>query len=310
MSSRARALWQVAEPYHAVAYFAPEAQSEYERVGLRGFWRGYFAGRAAPLGPVGAGVVTACFFGFHPDFVARALPSIWSMATPAAALEARLAGVDAALRRILGDELPRGDPARTLAALADAFGDCAVSGRPLFAANRELDWPAEPRLALWHAATLLREHRGDGHVAALTTAGIDPCEAHVTQVAASGASLDTIKPYRGWTDDDWAAAVERLRARGWLDDDGVLTTAGRAAREQLERDTDRLGSEPVERLGAANVDALLETFAALTGRLVDAGTIPYPNPIGVPPPPLSSRAAGQPPVSTGANGSVTPSGSS
>lgn len=277
-------LWQLVEPYHAVTYFAPEAQSEYERVGLRGFWRGYFAGRAAPLGPVGAGVVTACFFGFHPDFVARALPSIWSMADPATAIDARLAGVDAALRRLFDVELPRGDAGWAAAHVRDALAPSDARGRPLFAANRELDWPDEPHLALWHATTLLREHRGDGHVVALTAAGFDPCEAHITQVVSSGAPPDTIRPYRGWSDDDWGAAIERLRVRGWLGDDGSLTRAGRDARDRVERVTDRLAMEPLARLGATNLDALLELLTPLVRRLVATGTIPYPNPIGVPAP--------------------------
>lgn len=284
MTTPTRTLWQLIEPYHAVTYFAPESQAGYERVGLRGFWRGYFAGRAAPLGAVGPDVATACFFGFHPAFVARALPSIWSMADPETALAARLAGIDAALRRIFGAARPSGRAPKAVARLRDTLAACDGSGRPLFAANRELDWPEEAHLALWHATTLLREHRGDGHVVALTAAGFDPCEAHVTQVVSSGASLDTIRPYRGWSDDDWGVAIDRLRVRGWLADDGSLTPAGRDARDQVERDTDRLATEPLARLGATNVDALLEFLAPLVRRLVDTGTIPYPNPIGVPPP--------------------------
>jgi hypothetical protein len=277
-------LWQLAEPYHALTYFAPEAHQAFEDAGLRGFWRGYFAGRAAPLGPVGPGVVTACFYGFHPDFVARALPSIWSMASPETALAARLAGVDAAIRRVFGDA--SADPARAEAAqlARGALEGSAVAGRPVFAANLELDWPAEPHLALWHACTLVREHRGDGHVAALSAAGIDPCEAHVSQIAASGAPPETIQPYRGWSDDDWAAAADRLRERGWLDRDGRLTEAGRSWHDQIEHDTDRLAAEPLQRLGEKRAARLLELLAPLTARLVQTGEIPYPNPIGVPPP--------------------------
>jgi hypothetical protein len=277
-------LWQLAEPYHALTYFAPEAHQAFEDAGLRGFWRGYFAGRAAPLGPVGPGVVTACFYGFHPDFVARALPSIWSMASPETALAARLAGVDAAIRRVFGDA--SADPARAEAAqlARGALEGSAVAGRPVFAANLELDWPTKPHLALWHACTLVREHRGDGHVAALSAAGIDPCEAHVSQIAASGAPPETIQPYRGWSDDDWAAAADRLRERGWLDRDGRLTEAGRSWRDQIEHDTDRLAAEPLQRLGEKRAARLLELLAPLTARLVQTGEIPYPNPIGVPPP--------------------------
>jgi len=284
VTSPARRLWQLAEPYHALTYFAPEAHQAFEDAGLRGFWRGYFAGRAAPLGPVGPGVVTACFYGFHPEFVARALPSIWSMASPETALAARLAGIDAAIRRVFGDA--SADPARAEAAqlARGALEGSAVAGRPVFAANLELDWPAEPHLALWHACTLVREHRGDGHVAALSAAGIDPCEAHVSQIAASGAPPETIQPYRGWSDDDWAAAADRLRERGWLDRGGRLTEAGRSGRDQIEHDTDRLAAEPLQRLGEKRAARLLELLAPLTARLVQTGEIPYPNPIGVPAP--------------------------
>lgn len=282
MANPQRRLWQLTEPYHAITYFAPESQKAYSDAGLRGFWRGYFAGRAAPMGEVGPAVVTATFFGFKPDFVERALPSIWSMATPDAALEARLKGVDAAARRIYADELqsPAFDDAARLA--RRAVDGCEPAGRPLFAANAKLDWPTEPHLVLWHATTLLREYRGDGHVAALVVGGLDPCEAHVTQIAASGAAPESLQPYRGWTDDDWGAARDRLRERGWLDADGALTPEGRACRQDIEDETDRLAAAPVEALGEDSVDLLLTLLGPIVAGLDD--TIPYPNPIGVPAP--------------------------
>jgi hypothetical protein len=284
MTATARRLWQLLEPYHALTYFAPEAHQAFEDIGLRGFWRGYFASRAAPLGPVGAAPVTAIFFGFHPAFVARALPSVWSMASPEAAIDARLAGADRAVRRILGDDLETARFAEVAELASRAVEGCSAAGRPLFAANVEVEWPRDPHLALWHAATLLREHRGDGHVAALCSAGLDPCEAHVSQVAASGASPETIKPYRGWSDDDWTAATERLRNRGWLDGRGHLSAHGRAARQEVEDITDRLAADPIEHLGTELTELLLDLVAPITARIVEAGSIPYPNPIGVPAP--------------------------
>jgi len=284
MTSSARRLWQLIEAYHALTYFAPEAQEAFEHAGLRGFWRGYFASRAAPLGPVDAAPVTAIFFGFHPAFVARALPSVWSMASPDAALDARLAGIDHAVHRIFGGDLESTRFADAAELASRAVEGCSAAGRPLFAANAELPWPRDPHLVLWHAATLLREHRGDGHVAALCSAGLDPCEAHVTQVAASGASPDTIKPYRGWGDDDWSAATERLRIRGWLDAGGRLSAEGRAARQEIEDATDRLAADPMEHLGPERVQLVLELVAPITARLTETGAIPYPNPVGVPRP--------------------------
>jgi hypothetical protein len=278
----ARRLWTLAEPLHALTYFAPESQEAFEAVGLRGFWRGYFAGRAAPLGNAPAGMVTAAFYGFHPDFVARAIPSIWTIVTPATAIAARLDGVDRAMRRIFGDDLPITDAAGAAAEIRRAVEATSVAGHPLFAANVELEWPELPHLAIWHSATLLREHRGDGHVNALGAAGVDPCEAHVLRIADDKLPLDSIQPYRGWTEENWADATTRLRDRGWLDDDGNTTPKGARARAAIEQETDSLSAELVDRI--PNPRAVLATLAAIAQRLSSADAIPYPNPVGVPPP--------------------------
>jgi hypothetical protein len=282
-TSTIRRLWQLAEPIHATTYFAAEAARAFTDAGLRGFWRGYFAGRAAPLGMVGPGVVTAVFFGFAPSFVERAIPSIWSIVDSERALETRLAGVDAALPALLADASDEA-VGRAVDEARQAMERASTAGRPLFAANLDLPWPEAPHLALWHATTLLREHRGDGHVAALTAAGLDPCEAHVTQVAARRAPLETIAPYRGWEDDDWAAAQERLRSRGWLDGDGGLTPAGAAERQAIEDVTDRLALQPWAGDGDGDGAArLVESLEPLAAAVVANGRFPYPNPIGVPP---------------------------
>ena len=279
-----RRLWQLAEPIHSTTYFAPEALAAFTEAGLRGFWRGYFAGRAAPLGEVGPGLVTAVFFGFAPEFVARAIPSVWSMVPAADVLRVRLEGVDAALPPLLGEHAA--DPAVVDAAagVRQAMEKASTGGRPLFAANAELSWPEPPHLALWHAATLLREHRGDGHVVALAAAGLTPCEAHLSQIAARDAPLDSIAPYRGWGDDDWAAAAESLRSKHWLDGDGVLTGRGRAERARIEETTDELAAEPWRNGGGAGLERLVELLEPLAVAVVAAGSFPYPNPIGVPPP--------------------------
>ncbi|HEY6316293.1 MAG TPA: hypothetical protein VI462_00205 [Acidimicrobiia bacterium] len=280
----ARRLWSLTEPYHAVLYFSPEPREAFEAAGLRGFWRGYFAGRAAPLGRVAAAPVVACFYGFAPSFVGRALPSIWSLATPAQALEARQRGVEAALRRLLDVDAHGAAIEEAGTLLHDALASCQPAGRPLYAANAGLPWPDDPVLRLWHATTLLREHRGDGHVAALTTAGLDPCEAHVTQVLATGVTVDTIQPYRGWSHEDWDDATRRLASRGWITATGQLTEAGHAGRQEVEDTTDRLAAVTIESLGADGATHLCGLLEPLVTSLVDAGELPYPNPIGVPRP--------------------------
>ena len=268
------------EPIHALTYFAPESQQAFEAAGLNGFWRGYFAGRAAPLGAVEAGVVTALFFGFHPSFVERAVPNVWSRCTPATALHARLAGIDAAW----GVHLPdtnRSQLRRVAFILRTAIDTVIDDRRPMFAANAALEWPDEPHLALWHATTVLREHRGDGHVAALNLHQVDPCEAHILRIAQSGESVASIKPYRGWSDEDWIDAIGRLASRDLLDETGQITPGGAEVRDGVEAMTDRLAREPVTAIQtelAELASVLTPIVASLTGRV-----IPYPNPMGVEP---------------------------
>jgi hypothetical protein len=277
----ARRLWTLLEPVHALTYFAPEARAAFEAAGLRGFWRGYFAGRLAPLGRVDAPVATAVLFGFAPGMVARGVPDVWTRATPAAALEARLAGVDAALRRVWdidSPDLPR------LAGLLRRCAGAPVAGRALYAGNAGMPWPDPPHLAVWHAATLLREHRGDGHVAALVAAGFDPVEALVAHVAAGGPQRAALQANRGWSDTEWSAAEGRLAERGWLTPGGDLTAEGAAARAGVEAATDAAAAVAFAGLSAAELDELAALLAPPAAAVVGSGAVPYPNPMGVPRP--------------------------
>ncbi len=279
----ARALWQCIEPYHAVTYFTEEARTAFEDVGLRGFWRGYFAGRAAPMGKVGTGAVVATFYGFHPDFVARAIPSVWDIVEPADAIAARQLGAERALRRIFDVEVA--GIVRAARLVLQATDGCDPFARPLFAANHDLEWPTEPHVALWHGCTLLREHRGDGHIASLYAADVDPCEAHVLRLAVTEVDRSTIAPFRGWDDEDWAAATGRLIDRGWLDDDGRATAVGVDAHTAIEVDTDRMAEGPTRALGEDALAELIGIMRPYAAVLASTGTIPFPNPIGVPPAP-------------------------
>jgi hypothetical protein len=284
MTSAARRMWPAFETYHAHVYFVPEAAEAYRKLGLKGGWMGYFASRAAALGPASPELVTAVFFNFHPAMVARALPDAWAVASPADVVAARLQTVDVALRRLIPDHL--GTPAEAEAAeLARAATDAtALAGRPLFAALRSLPWPAEPHLALWHACTMLREHRGDGHVAALTAAGLDGCEAHVTVTATGAVPRETLQSNRKWSDEEWTAAEERLRSRGLIDSSGALTDAGRALRDEVESRTDTLAEAPWLALGAERTERLLELLTPMARAINVAGGVPVPNPVGVPAP--------------------------
>lgn len=270
-----RRLWALFEPIHAVTYFTPESRAAFEAVGLRGFWRGYFAGRAAPLGPVGPAPVVAAFFGFAPAMAARALPDVWTRATPEAALDARLAGARAALESVFGTT----DVTEAATVLRAAAERVETAGRVLGAANAALPWPEAPVEVLWHAATVLREHRGDGHVAALVTEGLDGCESVVWRTALSGLRRGDPQQARGWTDEDWAAAEERLVSRGWLDPDGAPTESARTAATEMEAVTDRLAGKPWAGSDTARAEEVLAPLAVRVAALLR-----YPNPIGLPDP--------------------------
>lgn len=273
----ARRLFDRLEPVHAVTYFAPEARTALDALGLHGFWSGYFAARSAPLGPVPPEVVTAVFYNFAAHRVAKALPAAWDIAAPHAVLAAREEAAVAALRRYgLADGI---DTAAEL--LGAAARSAAPDGRPLFAANLALPWPEEPLAQLWHAATLLREHRGDGHVAALQVLGISGRESNVLHAAAGRVPADMIKRSRDYDDALWQEQVDRLAERGLLDATGALTVAGRDLKAEIEDVTDRLALSAFDVLSDTDLDTLFHTLTPLTRLVIAGGDLPTATPMGL-----------------------------
>ncbi|AHC25720.1 MULTISPECIES: SCO6745 family protein [Mycobacteriaceae] len=273
----ARRLFDRLEPVHAVTYFAPEARTALDGLGFRGFWSGYFAARSAPLGPVSPEVVTAVFYNFAAHRVAKALPAAWEVATPHAVLAARENAAVAALRRYgLADGI---DTAAEL--LGAAARSAAPEGRPLFAANLALPWPEEPLAQLWHAATLLREHRGDGHIAVLQVLGISGRESNVLHAAAGRVPADMIKRSRDYDEALWQEQVDRLAARGLLDSTGALTVAGRDLKAEIEDATDRLTLPAFDVLGETDLDTLFRALTPLTRLVIDGGDVPAATPMGL-----------------------------
>jgi hypothetical protein len=281
----ARLVWQFGEPVQALVYYAPEVRSATDALGLKGGWMSYFACRAAPMGAVGAPVVTAAFYVFRPAMVERAIPDAWSYATPAKVVDARWSAMDLALRRELGDavESQEMQTAARLAQEAVESGD--FDGRMLGRANASLTPPPEPHLTLWQALATLREHRGDGHVMSLVEHGVRPCEALVLQAATGRSPAEGLKANRGWTDDEWSAAGESLVARGWLDADGAVRPNGAAARATIEDETDRLAAPAVAGLGPTRSMEMVDALRPLAERVMDGGAVPPSNNMGVPWPP-------------------------
>jgi len=274
----ARRAWTRFETVHAVTYFAAESRDAAAKADLRGFWMGYFGFRAAPLGPVGAVAVTAAFWNFAPRMVGRAIPDAWAHAAPAELVRARAAAAAATLERLAGGVvgLHTADLER-LEALAQAAGDRDVDVA-LYAANAALDPPASPVARLWQACTTVREHRGDAHVAALRGAGLSGCAPHVLFAAAEGVPESVLRDNRGWTEAEWGEATAALVARGVLAPGGGVTAAGRELRAGVEVDTDAA----TRRLLGPDAMWVVEVLDPIARAVATSGTVPYPNPMGLP----------------------------
>jgi hypothetical protein len=221
------------------------------------------------------------FYNFAPAMVARAIPDAWRFASPERVLKARYAAVGRALDRLIGHD-QRQTLAQATELLEAAATGCDVAGRPMYAANAALGWPDEPLQRLWHATSLLREHRGDGHVTALLAHQIDGCQAHVLASAAGVTPAEQLRPNRGWTNDAWDEATERLHRRGLLTVEGDVTDRGRTLHGEIERLTDQLAKEPWGRISRQSEQNLLMALDPILQAIHGSKVIPYPNPMGLP----------------------------
>lgn len=273
-----RRLHTALEPYHGMIYFVDEAQQHYTEINLEPGRMGYFASRAAAMGAVSAEMVIATFFNFNPELVRKAIPSAWERATPGQVGAARLRAVDDALHRLVGEHIGSEEMVDAAALARRAAEQCWPQGRPLYAAHSTVAWPDEPHLALWHALTLLREFRGDGHIAVLVDQQVGPCEALVVHGAFAGGVLSraVLQGTRGWPDEEWEAAADRLRSRGWLDGDGALTPSGRESRQHAEDRTDVLAVAPWVTLDDDERERLRRIVGGYSKAIVAAGTFTRP----------------------------------
>jgi hypothetical protein len=260
------------EPLHSHMYFAPEHDEKFSALGLRPGRMSYFAGRAAPMGAVGAGVVTATFYNFSPSLVAHMIPRAWTLVAPEKVVAARWDVARASLTRLLGEEVVASPETSELAGLLrEACAVLSPEGRPLYAGHADLAWPDEPLLQVWHGATLLREHRGDGHIAALLHADLNGLEALITHTATGrGFTLAAAQATRGWSEEEWAAESAALVERGLLRDNG-LTAEGEDLRSRIEAETDVLSADAWLLLGPERTARVTELGKGFARRLVAGG---------------------------------------
>jgi hypothetical protein len=273
----ARKTWRTLEPIHGMIYFVPEGPERYRNMGIEHPRANYFGPRAAPMGEASPELVIATFYNFNPAIVREAMAGIWQTVRPEELIDARFMAADAALRRLLGDEVIGGDALAEAAEIARTAALTAcdlLDGRPLFAGHASLSWPTDPHLVLWHAQTLLREFRGDGHIAALVAddvSGIEALQMHSgTGVISSGVLQQT----RSWDDGAWTATTDRLIDRGLLNPDGRLSELGAERRQWVEDRTDMLALAPYEAIGEDACARLRELCRPMSQAIVAGGGLP------------------------------------
>lgn len=277
MGTVRRQFWQGIEVIHDVVYFGDDIRERFDAIGLKGWWMAYFAQRSAALGTPDPKTVTALFHGFAPRLVERALPDAWSLADRDEILATRLTMAVDRLTPCIDPTAVDADIARLAKDLEAIVDGLDFAGRALAASHANLPRPNDPIERLWWAATVLREYRGDSHVAILVAAGLDGAAANALAVA-DGRAPVTQQQARGWDDDEWMAAYEHLRRRAWTTEYGEITDAGKAARAQIEDATDRVSSASFDEEMQARAITTEHPLVDLARAINSAGAVPFPNP--------------------------------
>ena len=268
MNPMARRMFELVEPIGVIPYAADEPNEAMFDLGFTNYWDTYFAGRAAPLGRPTAEVVDALFYNFAPGEVARHIPKVWRTTTPEAAIAARERGCVAALRRVLGDQVDTPAFARATELLTRAAASAPSQGRPMYAALLALPVPEETVARLFHAASLLREHRGDGHIAALMVEGIGGLEAHVLLALDMGMPAEKFGRIHHLPASQLAEVIGGMRRRDLIGEDGWLSESGRAVKQRVEALTDDLAAKPYECLEPHELDELMVSLQPLVALLL------------------------------------------
>jgi len=243
----ARRLASVLEPVTGQVYFARECHDNYVALGFGPSPRdvngvpgpdftAYFTSRGSVMGQVPGEVVAAAFAVFNPAVVIPAVTKGWLLTDARTICQARDNGAIAALHRIIGENPDGATTAREL--LLRAVAPLRPEGRPLYAGLCSLALPGSVMGDVWRLGDMLREFRGDSHTAAWVSRGITATEVGVMSELYWGLSIKSYSRTRGWSDDDYAEAIESLTARSLITTDGHLTEAGRDLREEIEIATD------------------------------------------------------------------------
>ena len=269
----ARQFYKYGELIHAVHYFDPSLIEEGKAIGYDHYWTTYFATRMAPMGAADAATTIAVFYGWNAGRIAGTVPEAWAIAGPEQALAARLRSAETTLAKVTAD-LDGAAVAEAAELAWNASQLIDLPGRALGAANYALPKPSSTLGTLWQATTTLREHRGDGHNAVLVAHDLGPIEAHLLKTGSGEIDVPTIQKTRKWSDEDWAAASEKLSSRGLLNTDGTLTESGLALHQEVEDATDRAASAPWKALGDEVSARTIEALKPIGRAAASLGLVP------------------------------------
>ncbi len=219
--------------------------------------------------------------------VGKAVPGCWNAVAPLTLCRVRAIAASEALGEACS-AVTRSNLLAALPLLRRAVAGCDGAGRIMAAANRGL-WPAigtalgTGGLAeAWQTCTTLREHRGDGHVAALVAHGVGGIDAHLLAAGTKAVPPEVLRDNRGWSEEEWERDSSKLAARGLLHADGRATDSGRTLHASIEEQTDRLAAAPFAALGDAALGDLYGALTACAREIVATGVLPFPNPMGLP----------------------------
>jgi len=270
----ARELWRVVEPFHQLAYRSPEAEEAYVSIGLDRPEYRYFGSRLAALGAIELRTASAVLYGFAPSYIGTAIPDVWKVARPHDITQARLLGAEKTLQRIIGAAMTSEEMTQAALIGRRLVDSTDFSGRPIGAAHADLPWPDSPGMVLWHACTILREHRGDAHWDVTSAEDIDAVECHVLHAADGAMPADLLQRVSGWDDTAWQAAVDRLRSRGLISFDNLsLTAVGSDVKLRIERATDRAAAKALVEVGDDSVLQLASSMRPWVDHVMQAGVI-------------------------------------
>jgi len=264
---------KAAEPLHSCAYYAEEI-NRFTEMGYSGWWHAYFAYRSAPMGKATAQQVMDAFYNFAPRMVDKAVPNCWEVMSPSQVRQTQLLLVDRALHRIFGDYKAQRELAYVSEVLKTSIPELDTKERPLFAAWAGEPWPDSPLLDLWHATTLLREYRFDGHNSALRQAGLSGLGCHLMMAADGRGTPEIIQKIRGWSHEEWKQEAAELRSRGWITSDGQHTPLGRSVRRGVELATDQNAQAIVVNLGDERSGKVLEVLEQVAAFLIETDVVP------------------------------------